>query len=1011
MKDTTKGLRRVVFLALLALSPIGVQATNYWNGLPALAIGQAALRSDPASGRLEVSGIGSGGGDGVRIDTGGSDSATTRLGTFDLDRLPIDAFLQWAAIDPTGAPVEQVTYRRVAAGGAVFADFTGLGAPRVTVALYSNDVLLAYVKGVPSTAPVFTFSGGTAGGDGRFPIALDPCILHPDACYGVIDIDIWRPGPIGPVGSRVALPGQVEMRGTRVQIQPEPLPAARPALRVAEVQITGRSLGSLILEDASLVYWGLEHRALGQAQFSYDAPDQLMVGNLGPSGEDGVEVQLQRVIQGSAAGVPIVTQGPPRNAYSASWVALNPQPLPPGGDPRLGLMISARGRLDGGPEQLLARVGQMFTRPGLLTAPGENLAPTELGLVPDFSAMGSRSQEVQLWRDGTLLTRYRVDNNFTALTTPHWLNGMQIIPASGGIVPPYGPICFYGDWPILVEVTTPWGERFQVNQVRLAIDDIGVSLDALTRVSFQFPGPQSLVLTRESARRVGLNFNGNQHFALGGAILSKNAAGELVLDHTGESGLDGMEIALGNAGYGEVASPSLPLPPPGNSCRYDYRAVVDDLADRTAAVVTMSHSAEGEMLLTGDMSGLGATRYTLMVLDGDTQVAMVTNQPAAAVSVRDSAVSISPSLRWDIQRYKCFILVKLPKLPGNPGPLLQIRSGSPVRGDSVIILPENPSRTLGAQSRILLTASEVHPEPKRFLGEALGMFGLGHAATGRATLTALGGTLTVGNLGLSGHDGVDIDLQSSRNFLSRFAPIRLPAVQDPDPSPWLEARAFGEFGGLPNRDLGSLRFTVLGPSAVKIEADFSSVGADTHTVEVWRGGQMVERVTGHRGVVAQVNHLPVAVGKLGNVNPGQLPCYISPFGALVPVAIGGGPTVEGDEVRVLTENASATLGSLQRLALRGRGLDSITLVGATRTPALSPRVARIERAMDGSLLLATPTAFGYNYTLEAKSALDPDPSTWRAVETLFGDGSVKVFETRPIPIPNASAQFFRLRVD
>jgi hypothetical protein len=81
-------------------------------------------------------------------------------------------------------------------------------------------------------------------------------------------------------------------------------------------------------------------------------PHSFTVSNLGSSGNDGVDVQLQWLVgSGSAAG-PALPQRDPRNSYSADWVALNPQPLPPVGSP-LGLTLSGLGRINGGGEQSL----------------------------------------------------------------------------------------------------------------------------------------------------------------------------------------------------------------------------------------------------------------------------------------------------------------------------------------------------------------------------------------------------------------------------------------------------------------------------------------------------------------------------------------------------------------------------------------------------------------------------------------------------------------------------------
>src|SRR4030095_14897249 len=116
----------------------------------------------------------------------------------------------------------------------------------------------------------------------------------------------------------------------------------------------------------------------------------------------------------------------------------------------------------------------------------------------------------------------------------------------------------------------------------------------------------------------------------------------------------------------------------------------------------------------------------------------------------------------------------------------------------------------------------------------------------------------------------------SINFLASFMPFDPSAVQGPYPHPWLQAHAFGRFNALPNHDLGSVRFTVLSPTAVEVVADFTPVGATTHTIEVWRSGQLVQRLTGHTGPIGTVNAWPTGIGKLGGA-PGIQSCIWAVF--------------------------------------------------------------------------------------------------------------------------------------
>src|SRR5262249_34199385 len=150
-----------------------------------------------------VSGIGTNGNDGVRIMTGGGGGATMSLGVFNPDVLPIDAFLHWAAIDPRDQTLLNLSVQPApGSGGAIFAAYNGLGAPTASVALYSNDVLVAYANGISASVPLVRWTGGP------LPMILHPCIVAPEDCYGVIHIAI--PDPAGPV---ITLPGSAAVRG------------------------------------------------------------------------------------------------------------------------------------------------------------------------------------------------------------------------------------------------------------------------------------------------------------------------------------------------------------------------------------------------------------------------------------------------------------------------------------------------------------------------------------------------------------------------------------------------------------------------------------------------------------------------------------------------------------------------------------------------------------------------------------------------------------------------------
>jgi hypothetical protein len=552
-----------------------------------------------------------------------------------------------------------------------------------------------------------------------------------------------------------------------------------------------------------------------------------------------------------------------------------------------------------------------------------------------------------------------------------------------------------------VPVTGPGGAAFTVDHVRIAPVSTTPGLTALTHVTFQTGGAPALDFLSERALRLGVNFGGNQHFPVGQATLGVTATGRLNLGSLGPLQTEDMEIPL----YGPNWFALAPLPPRiVQLLSYEFHAVLDDVPDRVAATVSLTGSATGDTQVTGDLSPLGTTRYTMLVLDGGNRVGAVTNQPAGAFTASSNCVACIPSLRCDILHFKCYIKVKLPKLPNDPGPVIRLGSTLAVVGDEVIIMPEDAVRCAGPQNRLVVTGTGA--DSFQFSGEELGLFGNGHTGLGTATLLADAGMLTVGNLGSSGNNGVGINLAGSLNALASFALPDFSAVQGPHPAPWIQASIVGGLGGVSGQNLGSLRFTSVAGGGAQVDADFSPVGASTQTIEVRSGGQLVQRITGNMGSIGSVSALPNGLGEQSAGSPTGAPGYTASFGQAVQMSIGSGTSVQGDELRVFPENPSQPIGEPQALNLVGSGFESFAIVGETTTPAVTPVISGITSGPGSTVTLAVPTLFGNDYTVETVSALGPTPFPWTPVTSFFGDGSV-MSVTLPADQPQ---HFFRLRV-
>jgi hypothetical protein len=973
--------------------------TNYFDGLPNTPLGNATLQTD-SSGALVVSGIGSSGNDGVQIAAGGGGGTTVNLGVYNPDVLPADASLSWAAIGQSGGRLQQIDVKSVAGGGAaIFADFTGLGAPTVSVALYSNDTLVASASGIPPSTALATFTTAGTPNGGGLPMILNPCILNPAACYGNVDFTLTIPDPTGPISSLITLPGQGPVPCTRMQITPgypgTPYFMFDPIYRVQATAITGRNLGSVYVEREGRTFneFTANHMhgvrtvrlsAAGQAFFVYDSgggyydAGKVKLDNLGTNGLDGVDIDLYNA-----------------NTHGSDLVALNPQPLPPGG-PDFILSVGATGDMYDG------RSGGLGT---WKLAPQRTSSGGGWALSADLSPAGSAGVTLELWQGCSLVSSFSLPNGAQALTFSDAPTGTSVGLDDDGVCgngqQPLPHWWWWVKWGGPVEVSEPGGSVFVVDHVRISPSMDTSALDNLTRVSYRMVGPQMLVLTNPAAQRLGLDFAGNQHFPIGQAALSTTATGQLNVGSLAAGGAPGVEITLSGANYGEI---SLPSPPSSGSISCEFHAALDNIPDRVAATLNVTANAAGETLFAADMSPLGATHYTILALNGGVQVGAVTNQPSPLVTAASNTVSLI-SVRSDIIHSRTYVHVRLPKNPGDPGPVIRLAPGLAVHGDEVIIMAEDAVRYIGPQNRVLVTGTGL--SSFQLSGEELGYFGNGHTALGTAMLTADGGVVSVGHIGSSGNNGVGIDLHDALNASVSFAPIDFSAVQHPGhPGPWIEVSAFGPFGSQPNHDLGSLQFTAMASGGVQVTPDFSPVGALSHTIEVWGNGQLVQRVAGHTGNLGTVSAGPAGLGERTSDSPtGAAGCTAS-FGQLVEITIDGGPTLQGDELRVFPENPSQPIGKLQALNVLASGLDSFTIVGETLTPGLAPEITGLSVSAAAGAVLTVPTAFGYQYTVEGVDALGSNANLWTPVNAFFGYGAVQQIN---IPV-NKPQQFFRLGV-
>ncbi|MCX6874193.1 MAG: hypothetical protein NTW21_10355 [Verrucomicrobia bacterium] len=200
---------------------------------------------------------------------------------------------------------------------------------------------------------------------------------------------------------------------------------------------------------------------------------------------------------------------------------------------------------------------------------------------------------------------------------------------------------------------------------------------------------------------------------------------------------------------------------------------------------------------------------------------------------------------------------------------------------------------------VQLTASQIPSITITSEDKTLEYAGLAHTSLGNATLDVIDNKLTVSNLGSSGQDGVGIALPAELSAWEAH-------WQDLDPGgmlpvgAYLKQQVIGTGGTVTNGVLGTVQVTKENVGNYTISADFSPLGSNTRTVQVYRGSTLVAEVTGQSGALCATS-----VSISGSASVGWWPLYLDvDFNVSVNISIGG-TTYLGDRVVMIPEGAAA----------------------------------------------------------------------------------------------------------
>lgn len=459
-----------------------------------------------------------------------------------------------------------------------------------------------------------------------------------------------------------------------------------------------------------------------------------------------------------------------------------------------------------------------------------------------------------------------------------------------------------------IEVTYT-GPRLEAEQVR----DVTVEVlsESANRREVAIQVDSTVSPLRKAEVTDSVVFGGLEHDAVGEATL-RASAGSLRVGRDGDrEGEFGVSVTLG-AAESLVTTPAMfdtPSLPDGASLRFEVAGTVDGEPDTDVGVLSITNT-DGEAEYFCDLSPIGAETGTVTVFDGRRRVATVREVEGVAARVRDRIICdpIDPWIDDELVRW----IVRFPE----PREIV-LSNGNTVVGDRLTVTPENEVQPVESLSTVRIVAADM--PSFTLIDQAVGLFGHPHRALGEATFEIEDRRLTIGEIGTSGGDGVQVVLDDEQSFRAELDPLEL---DERDAT--LRLDATGIVDDRLDVPLGTADVMNVGEEYV-VGADFSALDADEVRLEVFADGERVGRTVLDSGIVARLPK-PVPITGCGKLPPRPLPCFIIDFLDEVSVLTADGAAFEGDQLRLLASGTDVEVGGLSEYGISAAGIESLSLL-------------------------------------------------------------------------------------